>query len=253
METVETEELRKYCVYLITNLVNGKQYCGKTGSTVSVRWNEHKRHSKGKEDTAFIRAIRKYGEGSFRVCTLREGLTKEQANKEERLTIKTLNLLCKQFGYNMTEGGDGPARYVHLPIKEIAKRYQKGESADNMAKQYGCDPKTVLRQLRTEGIKIRSAREGIKLSSSKMSQNSFNRRHDVSSHLLSKLYTEGWNSRQLAEQFNMDKSTVLERLRKFGVKRRIGGLQHTRDRRFEDESERIAYIQQIRSEAEEIR
>ena len=245
------EELQTYCVYLITNSVNGKQYAGQTCRAVKERWREHQYAIKGKQDYWFLRALRKYGPESFVVCTLREGLTKDQANEEERLVIRTLNLLDKRFGYNMTEGGDGPLISVHIP-REAKDKYLSGISAKELSEQYGCDPGTILRNLKSWGVKTRSVSEALKKSGRRISQSSAIKRRDIPDYLISRLYLEGWNSYQLADFFRLDPSTIRYRLEKLGIDRRKGVNQHSgRTRQFESESQRIAYIQQIRSEIEE--
>jgi len=247
-----TSEERKYCVYLITNLVNGKQYAGKTCRTVKERWNEHRYSIPGKTDSAFLRALRKHGACSFNVQTVLEGVTKDQADQEERRLIRTLNLMNRDFGYNMTEGGDGPAAYYAFSEK-VVELYLSGVSSNDIAKEYGCNPTTILRYLKDRGIERRTATEAHRLAGPKVSAHSSTKRHDVPDYLIARLYTEGWNSGDLAKYFSMDRSSIIYRLETQGIARRQG-VNHisgrTRDRKFEDRSECDAYIQSIRESEE---
>lgn len=58
-------------IYLISNLVNGKLYIGKTESTINERWYTHKwraNHLDRVENPLVIDlAIAKYGENSFEI------------------------------------------------------------------------------------------------------------------------------------------------------------------------------------------
>lgn len=96
-----------YCVYLVTNTVNGKRYVGKTDD-MEYRWWRHRNSASRSEETALYRAIRKYGEAAF-TCELLEACESE-AHAFEREVYWIAEL--KTFGhggYNMTAGGEGPS------------------------------------------------------------------------------------------------------------------------------------------------
>lgn len=106
-------------IYKATNIVNGKVYIGQTSITVEHRWNEHLKGSKNERDQyAFHRAIRKYGESKFIVETVVKTsekdpfLLKAELNKIEKIYIKGYDSFGKN-GYNMTPGGDG---WISKPV-----------------------------------------------------------------------------------------------------------------------------------------
>lgn len=106
MESVENTEVGEYRVYLVTNLINGKQYAGQTRTGVEVRWKRHCNKSVYRKN-ALAKAIRKHGSESFVVAVVKYGLTKQEADTEERLLIRYLDLMTPSKGYNLTEGGEG--------------------------------------------------------------------------------------------------------------------------------------------------
>jgi group I intron endonuclease len=96
-------------IYLITNLVNGKSYVGKTTQTIEERWHQHLQNAKSKVPYHLYRALRKYGTDAFSVQTLATTEDPEELNNLERVWILTLGTHSTQYGYNMTYGGDGVA------------------------------------------------------------------------------------------------------------------------------------------------
>ena len=323
METVETEELRKYCVYLITNLMNGKQYCGLTCNR-KQRWKRHQKNAENGSQEHLYCSIRLYGLGNFRFLVVKESLTKKEAIKEETRLIKELNLRDPFRGYNLTDGGEGTqgiskqslekqfisrgwkkdsfcGRYfaLELPTEEICKEYQNGSSTPALAEKYDCSEMAINTRLRASGIPFRSASDRMRWKfqrprkggkqykpeisneeikslydsgmgskpigrkfgvSAQMIMGRLNkmgvtlrsveettRRLDIPDWLVIRLYKEGWSTKQIGEHFGMTAEGISYRLRTSGVERRpLGARNSTRNRRFEDKSERIAYIQSIR-------
>jgi len=92
-----------FYVYLITNVVNGKQYVGQTELTPEQRLKNHF-YSKKKPDY-FHSAIRKHGNQSFVVETLGVHLSQEETDYSETFWIEHLNTCDPKVGYNTTFGG----------------------------------------------------------------------------------------------------------------------------------------------------
>lgn len=101
-------------VYMFENVINGKRYIGKT-----IRpQNRYKEHRKAKDDSLFHRAIKKYGFDNFRYTILESKSfdNKKQANTEldviEKKYIEKYKTRERDFGYNLTDGGEGGAGCV---------------------------------------------------------------------------------------------------------------------------------------------
>jgi len=91
-------------VYLITNTTNGKRYVGQTSRGVECRWSEHLKCAFYESSSALHRAIRKYGNDSFKISVLEE-CRDEFLDEREMYWIDELGTFARE--YNMTLGGDG--------------------------------------------------------------------------------------------------------------------------------------------------
>ena len=93
-----------YTVYQHKNKINGKVYIGITGRTPEDRWGAN--GCNYKSSPYFYSAIKKYGWDNFEHNILFENLTKEQACAKEQELIKQFNSTNREFGYNVTSGGE---------------------------------------------------------------------------------------------------------------------------------------------------
>lgn len=98
------EEERKWCVYCHTNKINDKKYIGITCQNPRRRWGLK---GQGYKTQYFKRAIEKYGWDNFKHEVLFENLLEEEAKLKEIELILLNKTKDKNFGYNMTDGGDG--------------------------------------------------------------------------------------------------------------------------------------------------
>lgn len=97
-------------IYILTNIITGLSYIGKTGKTLDERWAQHVADARNGSTNYLHRAIEKYGADSFTrevICECSE----EDANTYERFCIVAFNTRSPH-GYNMTDGGDGVPGYV---------------------------------------------------------------------------------------------------------------------------------------------
>lgn len=94
-----------WIIYKHTNLINNKIYIGQTCQKVEERWRKGKGYD---SKTYFAKAINKYGWDNFSHQIIEENiLTRQQANEREEYWIKFYHSNDPNYGYNMTEGGDG--------------------------------------------------------------------------------------------------------------------------------------------------
>lgn len=97
------------CIYLRTNLVNGKQYVGQSTNFKQreYEWNCLNRSYAG---SLINNARKKYGLDNWKVEILKECETQDELNNLEVYYIKKLNTK-RPNGYNLTDGGEGVSGY----------------------------------------------------------------------------------------------------------------------------------------------
>ena len=98
-------------IYKFKNKINGKYYIGKTTTSVRRRVIEHMTTSKPWTKARkgyFQRALYKYGFENFEFSIIEKEITDESLlNKREIYWIGYYKSDQKEFGYNMTPGGEG--------------------------------------------------------------------------------------------------------------------------------------------------
>lgn len=100
-----TEEKFSYYIYLITNLLNGKQYVGQ--HRIPKNGEDFNRYM-GKE-IAIVNAIRKYGKENFKkeiIESIEDNDAHHYVSEREIYWIKEKNTMYPN-GYNLTPGGEG--------------------------------------------------------------------------------------------------------------------------------------------------
>lgn len=99
--------MRSYDVYKITNKVNNKVCIGITSKGISARWKEHIYSAEHGCPFKLHNAIRKYGKENFSIELIDFCNSWEELTEKEQYYISEYKSLQDEFGYNMTEGGDG--------------------------------------------------------------------------------------------------------------------------------------------------
>jgi group I intron endonuclease len=97
------EKIIGYAIYIVTNVVNAKQYVGITNN-LERRW---RRHKKAFGETPLLhRSIKKYGIDAFVFSHIADAFDRETAFDLERILIEQHNTFHPN-GLNLTKGGEG--------------------------------------------------------------------------------------------------------------------------------------------------
>lgn len=94
---------------------NGKIYIGITSQEPERRWQNGYGYA---TQQLFWRAIQKYGWDNFEHEILEENLTKEEAFQRENYYIDIFKSNQREYGYNITSGGDG-CRDTGSPVAQL--------------------------------------------------------------------------------------------------------------------------------------
>lgn len=122
-------DIGNWKVYIHINRENGKKYVGITSKRKPEhRWNSGRGYM---ENPHFYSAIQKYGWDNFDHHILFDGLTGEQAKRIEKMLISSLRTQNREFGYNMTSGGDGTPGY--RPSEETRKKLSIVRRRENLS------------------------------------------------------------------------------------------------------------------------
>lgn len=98
-------------VYIITNLINGKQYVGQTRRTVAKRFKGHARSAASGRKSIIHQAIAKHGIENFTVRELATATSQDELDMLEKQFIEQYNTLTPN-GYNLKTGGQhGGSQY----------------------------------------------------------------------------------------------------------------------------------------------
>jgi len=157
------------CVYIITNLINGKQYVGKTLDFKTRKSNHlsYARSLKIKKPAPITLAIHKYGEENFKWEIVFESSNeKELFQYEEKLTIE-LNTLAPN-GYNQVLGGGGSRKQPLINVqcgacgKNIQVRPNKFKYNQSKGFHFACSPEcnSKLKSIATTGVNNPNFRNG---------------------------------------------------------------------------------------------
>lgn len=96
-------------VYVHVNKNNGKRYVGITSQKPEYRWNYGKAYT---GNVYFSSAINKYGWDGFEHIVLHDCLSEEEAKEKEQEYISMWHTTNREYGYNITSGGEGANGFV---------------------------------------------------------------------------------------------------------------------------------------------
>lgn len=119
-------------IYKITNKLNNKVYIGQVyNKTIMDRFNRHIKEASPKSRSYIGRSIYKHGYSNF-ICELIDTATSlQELNEKEKYWIKYYNSIDRNFGYNLTSGGDGGNTYLCKNEKEMLEIKHKISIANN--------------------------------------------------------------------------------------------------------------------------
>lgn len=111
-----------YCVYKHT-CPNEKVYIGITRTSLNKRW----QGGKGYKTQVFYRAVQKYGWDNILHEVLFDNLIKEEAEQKEVELIAYYKSNQKEFGYNITSGGNAAGLHSEETKQKISEK-NKGKT-----------------------------------------------------------------------------------------------------------------------------
>lgn len=128
--------MRAYDVYKITNKINNKVYIGITSKGISARWKEHLYNAEHDCPFKLHRALRKYGKENFSIELIDFCNSWEELTEKEKYYIAQYRSTEDEFGYNLTEGGDGTFGRKHSEeTKEKIRQKAIGREVDEETRQ----------------------------------------------------------------------------------------------------------------------
>lgn len=122
-------------IYIITNKVNGKVYVGQA-QFVTRRLYEHKYHLERGTDksTVLQRSVEKYGLDNFSMSVL-EICPIEKLNEREIYWIEQYKSNNKEYGYNLSSGGESGLRGYKFP-KEFGERISARMTGKHLTEEH---------------------------------------------------------------------------------------------------------------------
>jgi len=116
---------------MIKNVKNSKIYIGKTSKEIEKRLKSHFINADKKINRRLYDSINFHGKEFFSIEKIDEAISNEEANEKEIYWISFYKSNSKEFGYNMTIGGDGGATF-------FGKGTMKGKTCyDKWLKEHG--------------------------------------------------------------------------------------------------------------------
>lgn len=113
-------------IYKVTNTINGKFYIGQTIMRLSARWSKHKQDARKGAGWVLAAAIRKYGEGAFKIEVVEYCEDKDSLNAAEVRLIADL-----KPHYNACAGGGG----LGSPIPEVREKISRASKGRKISEE----------------------------------------------------------------------------------------------------------------------
>jgi hypothetical protein len=107
-------------IYSILNKLNNKIYIGQTTQKIETRWKKHLNNIKRRKNIYLYDAINHYGIENFLIEKIEDCSNIDELNQRETYWINFYKSNQKEFGYNMTDGGNN-----RIPTPEVIARTAK--------------------------------------------------------------------------------------------------------------------------------
>lgn len=182
-----------FYLYKITNKLNNKVYIGQTINP-NARWSRHKSKEKTKRNHHLYCAIRKYGVDNFFFEIIAQAKSLEDIDEAEIISIKQNNSFDRNFGYNISHGGNGK-RIISESTKKKLSLLNIGKKASDETKKKMSNSMLGKNVGRSNGMYgKRSGRAKLMLQQVKQ---------------IRLLYPQVKSMNKLAKIFNVSKKTIL--------------------------------------------
>ena len=142
-------------IYKITNLINGKEYIGKTNLTIEDRFKTHIEDStkRKNEKRPLYDAMNKYGIENFIVEKVEE-CSENLLNEKEKYWIEHYNTFHN--GYNATLGGEGKTL---IDYKKILEMHKQGLTLKEIREETHHDLEQLSKILKSQGVSLQEIKE----------------------------------------------------------------------------------------------
>ena len=151
-------DIQEHCYTVYIHLFpNGKNYVGITSQFPEDRWTNGYGY---KKQSLIYNAIKKYGWDNIEHFIFASKLTSQEALNMEKILIQKLKSNNRQYGYNVTIGGEQSPKYNY---KEIVDLWLSGLNTNLISQKIGCTLPVISEALNTYNIpmSIRKARGGL--------------------------------------------------------------------------------------------
>lgn len=135
-----------YKVYCYT-FPNGKKYIGQTKRSIKERAGANGYYYQ--DSPLLYNAIQKYGWDNIQKDILEDNLTLDEANNQEKYYIKLYQTTDKNFGYNLSTGGDGNCKSDYGWVHQL---WLQGKTVGEIENIAGYSKNVVDNALNSYGI-----------------------------------------------------------------------------------------------------
>lgn len=139
-------------VYMHINKINGKKYIGITKNKPEDRW---KNGTHYEHNPYLTNSIKKNKWENFDHVILKEGLSREEASMWEKYYVKLYNANDKDFGYNLTSGGDNNFTFSPETIEKMKQGGHKNKGKKRTPEQKQRISEETKKAMNDEDMKVK--------------------------------------------------------------------------------------------------